>query len=259
MPPGQDQGALNTELWANADRVADYRSLEIRPVEVLLLLEHRDRFRGRVLELGCGTGRVTRYLAALSDRVEAFDISERMLAACSALCPSVDLRQGDLRDLSPYPVGAYDVIWPSFNVIDVLGHEQRLALLSALRDRLAPGGLLVFSSHNLAAAARRRRPLDFRAQRLPARVKETAAMPTRLRNHRRIVGLEHHGTGHAVLVDEENDFGSLHYYVDRAEQERQLREAGLALRACLDLDGRPVPAGEPAAQSPELHYVAEVT
>ena len=256
MQAGPDQGALNAALWADADRVADYSGAVLRPVEVLLLLEHRDALAGRVLDLGCGAGRLTRYLAALSDRVEAFDISARMLAACAAACPSVDLSLGDLRDLTRYPAAAYDVVWASFSDIDVLGHEERLALLGALRDGLAPGGLLVFSSHNLAAADRRRGPLDFHSRRLPARLREARAFPRRVRNHRRVAGLEQRAEGHAVLVDEENEFASVHYYVDRDEQERQLRDRGLTLLACRDLAGAPVGPGDPAGHSSELHYVA---
>ena len=47
--------------------------------------------------------------------------------------------------------GSFDSIFASFNVIDVLDDTARREFLSDMRARLTPAGLIIFSSHNLAA------------------------------------------------------------------------------------------------------------
>ena len=57
--------------------------------------------------------------------------------------------------------------------------------LDAVHRMLAPGGLLVFSSHNLGAADGRERPTDLR--RHPLRLAaDLVRMPRRVRNSRRL-------------------------------------------------------------------------
>jgi hypothetical protein len=122
---------------------------------------------------------------------------------------------------------------------------------------LAPGGLLVFSTHNLEAAWRRRTPWQFILARNPARLAlNLARTPQRLRNLQRARALEHRAGEHALLNDESHDFTALHYYVTPAEQERQLAAAGFTVLERLDLEGGTLAAGEPAPNAEEIHYVA---
>jgi len=252
-----DQGSLNSTVWRSADRVKAYGGSTLRPVEALLIAERRDVLAGRVLEVGCGAGRLTQHLAAVADRLETFDISPRMVAACALACPEADVREGDLRDLDHYPAAAYDAIWVGFNVIDILDHEERGRFVEEVAKRLAPDGVLVFSSHNLAAARSRRGPRALAGGSLRERAYTLARLPRRLRNHRRTAPFEYRAQAHAVFSDEENDFAGLHYYVGRDEQERQLRAHGFALLECRDIHGAVVPPGADALSN-ELHYVARL-
>jgi len=252
------QAEINTRVWRDADRVADYSGRRpLRPVEALIMEHRRAALAGPVLDVACGAGRLTHHLTALSSSVEAFDISARMVEACALACPAAEVRTGDLRDLTPYARGAFAAIWVGFNTIDILDDNERGAFFDACRDRLAPGGLLVFSSHNLGAAPRRAGPRALLASgSVRQRPRAARALPRRLVNHRRTAPLEHRGATHAVLADEENDFAGLHYYVSRDTQERQLAAHGLVLVECRDLDGTLVPPGGVARMTPELHYVA---
>ncbi len=88
-------------------------------------------------------------------------------------------------------------------------------------------------------------------------ISKVLTVPKRARNRRRLRPLEYRAAGHAVLNDPERDFGSLHYYIRRDDEERQLGSLGFEMVECLDVDGRPVPRGEDGS-GPWLHYVARV-
>jgi SAM-dependent methyltransferase len=256
----EDQARLNAERWERGDLVDSYASRVLRPVEQTLLDRYRVEFEGRVLELGCGAGRLTGHLCERAREVHAIDLSPAMVAYCQRMYPGATFRVGDLRDLAAFDERAYDVVFAPFNVLDVLGDAARRATLKRVHDLLADGGLLVMSSHNLHYAMRVRPRVRLHVRLLvgsPRRpIASLRSLPRRLGNRRRLRALQRHAPDHAVLNDEAHDFSVLHYYVARDVQERQMREAGYEFLECLDLTGRSVEPGETAAHCAELHYVA---
>jgi SAM-dependent methyltransferase len=250
------QQRVNGRLWRRRGLVREYANRILRPVEVILLARYRDALGPRVLELGCGAGRLTGYLAAIAPDVLGTDVSPAMIAECRRRYPGTRFELLDLRDVSGLGAGAFDAVVAGYNLLDVLDDEHRRLTLAAIAGVLAPGGLLVMSSHNEAAAARRATPWQVRA-RNPARLALNLAMlPARLRNRARIRPLERRAADHSILNDQAHDFASLHYYVTPDAQRRQLEELGYELIGCYDLDGEPVAPGEAAAHSEEIHYVA---
>ena len=97
-------------MWAREDLVEKYATRDLRPAEVMLLVRYREALAGRVLELGCGAGRLTGYLAQLAESVHAIDVSHSMVARCRQLYPAVSVEQRDL-DLSPLAAGASTSSW----------------------------------------------------------------------------------------------------------------------------------------------------
>ena len=143
-----DQARLNAELWARGDFVEFYATRDLRPVEATLLDRYRDALAGRVLELGCGAGRLTGHLCELAQIVHGVDISPAMVAYCRQTYPRGTFSEGDLRDLSRFESGSFDVVVAPFNVLDVLGDAERRRVLKEIRRILDSGGLLIMSSHN---------------------------------------------------------------------------------------------------------------
>jgi SAM-dependent methyltransferase len=248
------QRQVNDAVWGRSSRlVAEYANRTLRPVETVLLDRYRDALSGRVLELGCGAGRLTGYLLDLSADVRGIDVMPAMVEYCRAAYPRGDFAVADLRDIGG---GPYDAVVAAFNVLDVLDHAERRDVLARIAGVLSPGGLLVMSSHNLAAAGSIRSPGRV-LERSPRRIASNLRhLPARLRNARRLRRHERTDADWAIRNDEALDFGLLHYYVTRDACERQLAAAGLTLVECLDIDGRPVAPGEQAAYCTELHYVA---
>lgn len=255
-------GEPSTDFWSRANVVGDYAGGELRPVEADIIERHRGALGGRVLELGVGAGRVTRHLCAIAKEVHGIDISDAMVAATRRVCPEATIARGDLRDLSAYGVASFDAVVASFNVIDVLGHDHRLAALGGFGRVLAPGGLLIMSSHNRAAARSvvgpgRKVIGDLRAGRMRTAAGDIIRLPRRAANRRRLRPLEQVQPGYSILNDSAHDYSILHYYITRDAQATQLADHAFKLIESLDMDGSLVEAGTDAPGSPELHYVAE--
>ena len=113
----------------------------------------------RVLDVPCGTGRISVPLAERGFVVSGLDISNRVLEVARAAAPALDLRQGDMRDL-PWPDGSFDAVlnlWTAFGYFETQVEDERV-LAEAARV-LTPGGVFVLDTINQAALLR-----DFRPQ-----------------------------------------------------------------------------------------------
>lgn len=250
------QTRVNDTVWGRGAFVRAYANRQLRPVEADVLLRHHETFAGRVLELGCGAGRLTGYLAEIAREVHGLDLSPRMVAYCRDRYPSARFAVGDLRDLSRYETGSFDAVVAICNVLDVLGDAERRQALSGIRRVIADGGLLLMSSHNRGHAARLRPPTRVRFGRPRTFVGDVVMMPLRIRNHRRLRRYERDDAAYAILNDSAHDYSLLHYYVSPAVQRCQLEAQRFELLECLDAEGRAVEQDDGPLEPAELHYVA---
>ena len=261
---------VNAAFWSSTDVVASYDNRQLLPVEVVILARYHAAISGRVLELGCGAGRLLGFLAMLSWEAHGIDISEAMIETCNRLYPEARAQIGDIATLEGVPNLPFDVVFAVDNVLDVFDEAGRRRVLANLRDRIGPDGLLIFSSHNLASRegdgfAGPRKPVTRRvrallsmlANRKPSDIVRLARrVPGRLRNRRRLAQLQYSAPTHALINDHTHDYSMLLYYTRRDSQEQQLADLGYELLECLDAAGRPVSRNE-VSRDPWLHYVAK--
>jgi ubiquinone/menaquinone biosynthesis C-methylase UbiE len=102
---------------------------------------------GRLLEIACGTGVLTRRLDARlapAVRITASDLSDAMLAHARANVPGSPRLEWQLADASalPFPAASFDAVACQFGIMFV---PDKLAALSEVRRVLRPGGTLHFS------------------------------------------------------------------------------------------------------------------
>jgi len=250
------QAEHNARVWANGRFVGFYASHELRPAESVFIDRYREDLKGKVLELGCGAGRLTGHLIEVADSVHGIDLSPRMVEHCRKEYPRGTYSVLDLRDVARFGPGYADAVIATYSVIDVLGDEERRRVLADIATILKPGGLLMMSSHNLAYVPKLRSPTDLRARNIVRRAGRLALMPFRLRNRLALTRFERKGEGWAIVNDDAHTYRLVHYYISRDAQERQLREEGFELIECLDNDGRTVGPGETGEDYVELYYIA---
>lgn len=100
--------------------------------------------RGRVLELGAGTGRLSVPLAGLGLDVVALDASPAMLERLRRHDPDgrVTVVRGDM--VSDQPAGPFDVVLVAYNTLfNLLSAERQAECFAAVATRLAPRGAFV--------------------------------------------------------------------------------------------------------------------
>jgi SAM-dependent methyltransferase len=97
----------------------------------------------RVLDAGCGTGRVALELARRGHAVVGVDADLDMLAAARAKAAELTWLHADLAGLSAHLEETFDLVLLAGNVMIFLAPGSEERVMGELADRVAHGGLLV--------------------------------------------------------------------------------------------------------------------
>jgi len=102
-----------------------------------------------VLCLACGGGQQSAAFALLGARVTVFDLSEDQLRrdqeAATHYCVAIRTRQGDMRDLSCFEAGAFDIVYHGYSLGFV---PDARAVFQQVARVLRTGGLYHFNCAN---------------------------------------------------------------------------------------------------------------
>jgi SAM-dependent methyltransferase len=96
----------------------------------------------RILDAGCGTGRVAIRLAELGFDCVGVDLDASMLAEARRAAPDLPWFEADLATLTLHP-GDFDLVVAAGNVVPLLAAGTEPAAVARLAAQLRPGGLLV--------------------------------------------------------------------------------------------------------------------
>jgi tRNA (cmo5U34)-methyltransferase len=137
------------ETWRDEDKVDEYVGrvgrLAARATGEAELVEALPARVGRVLDLGCGDGRLINVVLGVRGAVEqaiGLDNSRPMLDRAGERFHDdqrVAIEDHDLRDTLP-PRGSFDVVVAGF-AIDHLTHERKRSLFREVAPILQPGGV----------------------------------------------------------------------------------------------------------------------
>lgn len=105
----------------------------------------------RILDAGCGPGRVGGYLHAAGHRVTGVDVDPVLIEAAETDYPGPDWRVGDLSELDLCEADGsrtqFDAIVCAGNVLAFVAPETEALVLRRLAEHLAPDGRLTVGFH----------------------------------------------------------------------------------------------------------------
>ena len=113
---------------------------------VVELLRRAGKPRGRVVDLGCGSGIFARALLDAGHPVIGWDISAAMIAVARERAPGADLRLGSFLDAELPPCAAVTAIGECLSYLfdEGVAGSGLDRLFARIHQALEPGGLLVF-------------------------------------------------------------------------------------------------------------------
>lgn len=105
-----------------------------------------------LLDVSIGTGGMTLPLQELGIEIFGSDLSEAMLARCSAKTAAknrpIELKCSDFRDLSCWGDRKFDCVVSTGNALAYVSNEDVLVTLEKMDAHVRPGGYLCFDSRN---------------------------------------------------------------------------------------------------------------
>jgi len=219
----------NAQVYSSAKIVHHYqesKALQLPEKSILdVLTPHLPKMR--VLDVGVGGGRTTPYLAGVASEYTAIDFSKEMIDACkkqfAGVYPTAKFEVCDVRDLSRFESGAFDLVLFSFNGIDNIAWEDRGPVLKEFKRICATGGYFCFSSHNLLTLPGF---FSYHFRLHPIKLVKNLVGTWRLRKKYSDLIARLNSVDHASIYDDVYDFGLFTCYVRPSFQFSQLKEGG---------------------------------
>jgi SAM-dependent methyltransferase len=245
---------INKSAYAAAEVVDWYEDLDfILKPEAAILKKITPVIKDKkILDIGIGAGRTTRFLLEISSNYTGIDYTPRCAELAQEKFPTAKILCCDARDLRTFDEAAFDFVLFSFNAIDYMIHEDRMRVLKEIHRVLKPAGLFMFSTHNRDYKYFDRMPWQegkYDLNHLKSCLYTLVHLPKHYRMKKHEIRTDHY----AIINDIAHGFSLLAYYIGFAEQVKQLREAGFAEVEAYDMDGNPT---EHDHNFPWIYYLA---
>lgn len=137
--------------WTIDDFYKEVNWFENKTIKEFLLGLGIDLQGKKVLDLGCGMGRVSQYLAGLDAEVFGIDISQEMIRLAKvnlSHIPNLHFNVGDGITLSPYQDEFFDVVWSYITFRHIPSLKVIFGYLQEISRVLIAGGQFIIEVGN---------------------------------------------------------------------------------------------------------------
>jgi ubiquinone/menaquinone biosynthesis C-methylase UbiE len=218
----------NKNAWEDEDIVEYYTRLkDLQPSEITIYNILRSGLPDMsMLDIGVGAGRTTHHFAGLVKEYIGIDYSEKMIARCrerfAEASGNISFQVCDVRSMAMFEDNRFDLVWFSFNGLDSMPHDDRLAALREIHRIGKPGGYFCFSSHNLQYINQlgMREQLNQKPAAMLKRISDWVKLSIIYNNPLQILKLMR--SSHAFINDGAHEYRLKQYYITPPEQVKQL-------------------------------------
>ncbi len=142
------QAGLPESRWSLANRgnLAIHQEISQTLVEMLTRNNLMPLDNKRILEVGCGDGRVLQGLISMGAKphsVSGVDLLAERINSARSVLPEVDLRAADARFL-PFPLESFDIVMTFTLFSSILETKFARQVATEIRRVLRPGGAAVY-------------------------------------------------------------------------------------------------------------------
>ncbi len=248
--------SVNQKTYAKAKVLDYYDGLEeLFPAEKVLFEKLSAKIENsKILDIGVGGGRTTKYLLPLSSDYTGVDYVPQFVERVKRKYESGNFLCSDARDLKEFADENFDLVLFSYNGIDYVSHEDRLKILKEIYRVMKTGGTFMFSSHNR----------DYRHFKKPywlieprinaAFVKNLLSYVFFLPRHLRMKKEEVDTNEYAIVNDSDHRYSLLHYYIGIGSQVKQLEGIGFSNIEAHNAEGESVKTD---TESLWIYYLAK--
>ena len=137
------QDWTDEEFYASGERAVAEQILN----DMINICQGLDPKQMRVIEIGCGAGRITRALANVFGEVHGVDVSAEMIAQAQRAVsdrPNAHVYQNNGKDLTVLPPGPYDFAFSTIVFQHIPSREVIYSYVREVNRLLRPGALFKF-------------------------------------------------------------------------------------------------------------------
>jgi ubiquinone/menaquinone biosynthesis C-methylase UbiE len=231
---------VNKTTFARADVVEYFQSIDsLFEVEKVLFEKLSQTIRNKkILDLGVGAGRTTRYLLQISNDYTGVDYVAEFVEEASRKYPNAKILCGDARDLKEFENESFDFVLFSYNGLDCISGDDRLKALKEIYRVLKKAGVFMFSSHNRDYQNFKKLPWQRKIEYDARFFKFSLYCLYHLPRHLKMKKHEIQTDDFALVNDPDHRFSLLLYYISIDKQVRQLADIGFSGIEAYDTNGK---------------------
>ena len=230
---------INKTTYSRADVVKYYQNTErlLKAEEVLFEKLSPIIKNSKILDIGIGGGRTTKYLLPISRDYTGVDYVPQFAEETANKYPDAKILCSDATNLKEFADETFDFVLFSYNGLDSISNEQRLMVINEVFRVLKKGGIFMFSSHNRDYQDFNKLPWQRKIEYDTKFLKFFLYCLYHLPKHYKMKKHEIYTDDYAVVNDGDHRYSLLLYYISIDKQAKQLTEFGFSDIEAFDMKG----------------------